>query len=623
MALQDSSAPVLSGTDNNSAPLNTSPEVTDSGVVLQRRGAQDAAAASSMADSSMPITGGISEPAPIAAGPVSNPPTSTTPIQPGRPWQGILQGALWGLAGAAQKGPGRGGFAAGLGMGAANAQQMQFASVKAADDHIRAQKEQELLDLQTEEGRLGLQLQYQNIAALNKLFHLTPDGSFSAQTTPELHTKANGALQTAAAASPDGKLGRVQTYGSPVGGAQKNHIVDYTYPPTLQDFQQNEQGMHDFVAEGFKADGKTLLPNWWETGGGKVTVGEKPNAIGMLNQQQTGQSEMFMDAQKRLYAPFGGKEIVTTGARTPDQITSMNSGSSASLNQQAVAYDKLPDANPTVSKLLHGQATNFDAAVDNYRDLATKGKIAGIAATAPSEAAASALKTASDELAKEGTPGGQAALAEKKAQTEKAIFETGQLKSEAADIANPDLTGFTTTLNAKEYDKRADAFTKSKQYTTLQTLQGSYQQFQSVLGDISSGKGMTGGESVVGLFNAIGISATPLAGKGMRINQNTVEEHVGARGIEQSAYQKLLSLKNGDVITPQQMKDYATIATQVYRDAFVNAVNDAHSQGLKATFLPKGNNQVLDVGTASIYLRLSGGDLKKAQAMALANGWKF
>jgi len=94
--------------------------------------------------------------------------------------------------------------------------------------------------------------------------------------------------------------------------------------------------------------------------------------------------------------------------------------------------------------------------------------------------------------------------------------------------------------------------------------------FNQVLGDINAGKDMTGAQSVVALFNAIGLSATPLKGMGMRINSNTVAEHVGARGLGQSLYQKFLGLKNGDIITPQQVKDYATIAMQARHDAYVN-----------------------------------------------------
>jgi hypothetical protein len=143
---------------------------------------------------------------------------------------------------------------------------------------------------------------------------------------------------------------------------------------------------------------------------------------------------------------------------------------------------------------------------------------------------------------------------------------------------------------------------------------------------------MTGAESVVGLFNAIGISATPLAGKGFRINSNTIEEHVEARGIDQAAYQQLLSLKNGDVITPKQLSDYSNIAEGVYHNAYVNAADEAHRQGLPVDFLPQGGGRPVDPITARIYLDTAlhthpelANNPKAAQAAAIQaavlNGW--
>jgi hypothetical protein len=183
----------------------------------------------------------------------------------------------------------------------------------------------------------------------------------------------------------------------------------------------------------------------------------------------------------------------------------------------------------------------------------------------------------------------------------KTAFELGQETREAADLATPDAVGFSSKLGPREYDKRYDAFTKSKDYQTLSTLKGSYQQFQDTLNHIATTGEMTGAESVVGLFNAIGISATPLAGKGFRINSNTVEEHQEARGIDQAAYQKLLKLKNGDVITPKQLSDYSNIAAGVYHNSYVNAADEAHRQGLPVDFLPQGGGRAPDPITARIY----------------------
>ena len=197
----------------------------------------------------------------------------------------------------------------------------------------------------------------------------------------------------------------------------------------------------------------------------------------------------------------------------------------------------------------------------------------------------------------------QATTGKARVETAKAAEELSQLKRQAASISQPDPTGFQSSLSVPEYNRRYDAFAKSKGFQQLQTLQGSYAQFQDVLNDLDAGKPMTGAASVVALFNAIGISAEPLAGKGFRINSNTIQEHEGARGLDQAAYQKLLSLKNGDVITPQQVKDYASIAANVYKNAYVASADEAHRQGLPADFLPQGGGTKLDSTTAEIFAR--------------------
>ena len=123
----------------------------------------------------------------------------------------------------------------------------------------------------------------------------------------------------------------------------------------------------NFVSEAWKADGKTLTPQMWKTGGGAVKIGDKPSALGILSQQSQGQQDMFMDATRRLYSSYGGKEIKTDGARTPDQIVSMNAGTSSFLQNQVDTYDKFPNPNPTITKLLTAQATGFDMEVERQR----------------------------------------------------------------------------------------------------------------------------------------------------------------------------------------------------------------------------------------------------------------
>ena len=180
---------------------------------------------------------------------------------------------------------------------------------------------------------------------------------------------------------------------------------------------------------------------------------------------------------------------------------------------------------------------------------------------------------------------------------------------------------------AKETNKRADSFKKDAD--ALAKTEGTYNQFQDVLNDINSGKPLTGAQSVVALFNAIGISAEPLQGKGLQINNNTVEEHAEARGLGESLYQKFLHLKQGDVITPRQIQDYANIAMRSRHDAYVNKINEARGQGVNPEFLlPRGNGKAIDSNTASIFYDAATGQTPQEKAAnakkaATATGWNF
>jgi len=190
----------------------------------------------------------------------------------------------------------------------------------------------------------------------------------------------------------------------------------------------------------------------------------------------------------------------------------------------------------------------------------------------------------------------------------------------------PDALGFTPNVEAmggvKEYNKRFNTFKKNTD--DLARTEGSYQQFGSILNDLASGKDMTGAESVVGLFNAIGLSGTALQGKGFRISNNVINEHRDARGWQQALQAKLLNAKTGDIITPQQLRDYATIAQQARQSAYVNLANQLHSAGLSAdAALPTGNGQKIDAPTARIFLTLTGNNPSKARQAASAKGWNF
>ena len=287
------------------------------------------------------------------------------------------------------------------------------------------------------------------------------------------------------------------------------------------------------------------------------------------------------------------RQTLPNGDKDPAVLAAQGQLNTVKSGKQVNGYDFFVLDNMIQSKLLQRVANN--QAVSDFQ------KKQADAAKAQADATKSTVEAQNAPLnQKLGQQEKRATIAKTGLEAQKTAFEFNQEKREADQIGTPDTTGFASQLTPKEYDKRYDAFTKSKQFQTSQTMLGSYQQFQDVVQKINSGQDMTGADSVVALFNAIGISATPLAGKGFRINESTVSGHTGARGIDQAAYQKLLSLKNGDVITPQQVKDYASIAANVYKSQYVNLVDEAHRQGLPADFLPQGGGRAADPTTIDL-----------------------
>jgi hypothetical protein len=105
--------------------------------------------------------------------------------------------------------------------------------------------------------------------------------------------------------------------------------------------------------------------------------------------------------------------------------------------------------------------------------------------------------------------------------------------------------GEPSTLDAKEYNIRARGFKKNADALnkTEQTWDMFSDAADAARSALAGGPDVTGARAVTTLFAAIGLSAEPLKGAGFRINKNTVEEHVEARGLDESLKQKLLKLK--------------------------------------------------------------------------------
>ena len=220
-----------------------------------------------------------------------------------------------------------------------------------------------------------------------------------------------------------------------------------------------------------------------------------------------------------------------------------------------------------------------------------------------------------------------ATLGNIQAETNLRNAEAEEKRAGAKIEATPDATGFKPDVEGmggiKEYNKKLNAFKRN--FDGLAATEAATYQFQDTLNNLSQGKPMTGAESVTGLFNAIGLSVAPVKGMGgsVRITKNMIEQHEQARGWLDDLRQKLLEAKEGDVITPDQIRGYARIALNSRRTLFVNTVNEMHNMGLSAdAALPVGNGKALDHNTAQIFFDVSGGDPKKAQAAAEAKGWQ-
>lgn len=213
--------------------------------------------------------------------------------------------------------------------------------------------------------------------------------------------------------------------------------------------------------------------------------------------------------------------------------------------------------------------------------------------------------------------------------TEKNAAVAAKDNAAAAGSVSPSATTDSLGVTIQPPAGGAKAQTKlqgqfKKDADDLAKTESTYDMFRDALGDVNSGKDVTGAKSVTTLFAAIGLSATPLKGMGMRINQNTVAEHIGARDVGQSLYAQLLKVKDGDIITPQQIKDYASIATVARQSAYINKINEARSYGLDPSFLlPAGNGRHVDPGTAAIFVAAANGNRDAARTAAQAKGWKF
>jgi hypothetical protein len=249
---------------------------------------------------SSPITGDVAAPAPVSPTPVAAGNTST-PIPSGSsPWGNILRGALWGLAGAAQKGPGRGGFAAGLGMGVQGAeagmareQQLRFESARAADAHILAMKQAQEADSANDEHQAQLILHQQQVNEYALEHGDAPVFTITGKTPSEMHAQANGGLQTLSTRN-DGTIPAVVATNAPLSTGSESHVINVHAAPTADALNQNPVGYLDLINKARAVDG------------GQASIGSMQDAYVLGGQMSKGNAfagvkQMIASAQQRLY----------------------------------------------------------------------------------------------------------------------------------------------------------------------------------------------------------------------------------------------------------------------------------------------------------------------------------
>src|ERR1700735_4269349 len=183
-----------------------------------------------------------STPAPDANAPSGGPMPNQAPDSLPKPpqaagvqsvWKNIAMGALFGAVGGAGQKTFSGGIAAGGAkvleqvqqqkQNQVQQQELQFESIKAADDHIRALDQHNQFNQETDERKLDIKMksaQYQSF--LQENFGIKPDLTFN-----DSPTDARAAMQTASQAN-GGKDPPVSTIQQPAPNGQHGQIAGYS-----------------------------------------------------------------------------------------------------------------------------------------------------------------------------------------------------------------------------------------------------------------------------------------------------------------------------------------------------------------------------------------------------------
>lgn len=419
---------------------------------------------------------------PIFSAPAPSTPIPSTPAAPATPppaqgtpsvWKNLVMGAIYGLAGsqgATHFGGGAAGGAAGYVAGKqkeienaraqqqleAQKQQFQFASIKAADEHIKAQNDANAAHLAAIKDQQAIDDHDMQSKAFAKFYGIVPT-PISGNSSAELHQNATGVMQDSAAPN-GGQIPRVATTNSPDGGEKDaSHDINAYYAPSPFQLQSNPNGTLGIVNDYRAVRGlPPYSPQDWRSAAGSQMPSSPADMPKVMPAIAKWQADQVADAQSGL---LGIPQL----AGVKDPKLDPKSAAAADANQLATLQAQLErvknsslddETKGRITAQLQSQINGFQATINSASKIAphvyaqTENTITKL--TAPTAANAAGQKTTAETLAKEGTPGGQTELATKQIDLSNAqqapVYafnkKTGQLEqtTQAATVGNSNLT---------------------------------------------------------------------------------------------------------------------------------------------------------------------------------------
>jgi hypothetical protein len=366
-------------------------------------------------------------PPPPAAAPAPAAPAVPTMGGQPSPWKQLVMGALIG----ASQGAGGKGFGQGMARGgeavtqanqqrienAQNAQKLQFESVQAANDMIRARNEARAADDAHEEHAQTLQTQQMASQERLEEMGITPKLTISGSSPAETHAQAAGGLQTLANQN-GGTIPRVATTNAPDSTSDdgKTHTI-HVYSVSPQDITSNPNGTLDLINDDRKVKGlPPISQSDLQIAAGQVKPGN----------WRAGAADMANDALQHLYT-----------VPTPDAEPAKNAAMQAHLQQQLDTYKQSTDANPNTVKVLQSQLDAFGKAAENQRAITARAESNTTLETAPAKATAAGMEQQAKNTVDANSAKGRAELANAQQELidkkysnaenhQKALFNEGQ-----------------------------------------------------------------------------------------------------------------------------------------------------------------------------------------------------